>query len=563
MPKRGRDERGGIRQRMAARAAGSADDALPPPDPERSHLAEHLLGQFFWGHLSAPEVQRLAEAAGKDFLQAGAPVPRDIGILSSLGQSGKYPGKINAQIRAKYTPGKMLAAPSKFNFPLLARPGRLVAHYAPCFVFLPHVVFSAIFRDFPLLFEKYICPSQDRLKEFWRTQRGNPQLTGHPITTSGADYRSTCVPLALHSDGVVMSGLGKRWAKASDVYSWRSLLGTGSTTDVSFLIWSVWTSIVSSLFGQHTKKAFWRVLCWSLEALQSGYWPKKDPYGVAYTHGPDYERAGTPLTGRGARFRRATLWVVSADLDFYRAEFGFPNSQNKAEPCAWCSASAEDTAPAGYHAFEFRPTHCLWKANPTSIAQWYRGYKNRRGGAGRGLSRCNATARHLRFARGANRRRSGRGNGNVRDSKGNGDGEGTWVTAEGMRRQRESHRDGKASARRLRFPIRSESTASVSRTQGLSLNIPRRELLPAPPNFDRQISKWNKHVIFQAVPGVSIWTAAPDYMHVVHLGIYQYAFGSTLALLCYKILPGVDTEPLCRELRLPHQRHTPCSSIDP
>ena len=39
------------------------------------------------------------------------------------------------------------------------------------------------------------------------------------------------------------------------------------------------------------------------------------------------------------------------------------------------------------------------------------------------------------------------------------------------------------------------------------------------------------------MPGVGIEAFCPDYMHTLHLGVYQYVFGSVLILLTHFIMP--------------------------
>lgn len=45
-------------------------------------------------------------------------------------------------------------------------------------------------------------------------------------------------------------------------------------------------------------------------------------------------------------------------------------------------------------------------------------------------------------------------------------------------------------------------------------------------------------MVFMALDGLTILNVIPDLMHVKHLGVDQYVYGSVLALLVYVILPG-------------------------
>lgn len=52
------------------------------------------------------------------------------------------------------------------------------------------------------------------------------------------------------------------------------------------------------------------------------------------------------------------------------------------------------------------------------------------------------------------------------------------------------------------------------------------------------------HVLFTKVPGVCLSSFTPDIMHVCHLGVYQYVFGSVLKWLVCKKLPGTQNQNL-------------------
>lgn len=271
-------EGGGIRQRMAARAAAAIfpaepDDGVidldpPPPAPAqpqleapaaRSQLVNYLLSQFFWGYITAPKVQQIALHAMRDMEGAGCRVPDDLKQLANMGSAGRYPGKVNREIHRKFNASRMLQPPSSYQMPLLRRVGARAATMTAAYIYLPHILFAHLFKHFNAEFKKFIAPSREKIRNFWQSQEGNPTLTGHPIT-GVAGYESTTIPLALHGDGVVMLGLGRKWAKSSDVFSWRSLLGDGGhTTQFQFILWSVWSQVVSTLFGQQTKRKFWKV----------------------------------------------------------------------------------------------------------------------------------------------------------------------------------------------------------------------------------------------------------------------------------------------------------------
>lgn len=61
---------------------------------------------------------------------------------------------------------------------------------------------------------------------------------------------------------------------------------------------------------------------------------------------------------------------------------------------------------------------------------------------------------------------------------------------------------------------------------------------------DWRASCWNKHPLFNCHPGVSILTVGPDLMHIKHLGVDLYFFGTILALLVYEILSQTAAQNL-------------------
>ena len=54
----------------------------------------------------------------------------------------------------------------------------------------------------------------------------------------------------------------------------------------------------------------------------------------------------------------------------------------------------------------------------------------------------------------------------------------------------------------------------------------------------------DRSILFKNVPGLSILNCMPDVMHAMHLGVYQYFFGSVLEYLAYHVMPNPPTENL-------------------
>jgi hypothetical protein len=142
-------------------------------------------------------------------------------------------------------------------------------------LFLPHSWFSCMYHEYPESFKQRIAPDHETIERFWREMRNHPQLAGHPVLERPQGNR-WAVPISIHGDAVPVTGKGKSWGKSCQFYSWMSLLGTGSTTDLNYYIWAVWKSMIANINCFRTLRKFWKVLAWSLHWLWLGLWPDVD-----------------------------------------------------------------------------------------------------------------------------------------------------------------------------------------------------------------------------------------------------------------------------------------------
>ena len=87
-----------------------------------------------------------------------------------------------------------------------------------------------------------------------------------------------------------------------------------------------------------TRRQFFRVLKWSLLALDAGKWPQKDWNGKDWPAGSwQAELAGTDLAGGFC----AILWGLKGDLEHYFSAYDMANPGSK-KPCSWCKADIRD-----------------------------------------------------------------------------------------------------------------------------------------------------------------------------------------------------------------------------
>lgn len=126
-----------------------------------------------------------------------------------------------------------------------------------------------------------VCPSVEALRVFWQSQVRNPQMSNADIA-SRVDLRERCIPISLHGDGVPVAGLGKAWARITDVWSWCSCIGQGSTLEMTFYIYAVFHKMLSTTLNARTYRRFAEKLRWSLYWLWLGRWPTHDANGEPY-----------------------------------------------------------------------------------------------------------------------------------------------------------------------------------------------------------------------------------------------------------------------------------------
>ena len=111
--------------------------------------------------------------------------------------------------------------------------------------------------------------------------------------------------------------MGKSWGKSCDIFNWGSLLSTGHTLELVFLIWGVFQGAVVP----QTKADFWKIMAWSFRCLFAGKHPSENWLGEACDISSKEGRmAGLPLVGDASDedFPFCVLWVIKGDLDWYQ-----------------------------------------------------------------------------------------------------------------------------------------------------------------------------------------------------------------------------------------------------
>jgi hypothetical protein len=183
-----------------------------------------VLLEWGWGHLSAPDLQKIAARGVCDGL--AQPL---LTQLAALGQSGACPRNIQRQL---------------FNrFCSSVHPDRLVKDIdvegsAITSMILPHELFNEIRLSAPQQFVHRLGADEMKCREFWeclkRSEPGREFFSRHEHLRANADRLHRTIPLVVHMDA-------GPYSKSHDSvvgFSMSSPLGVGSESETVFMIGS-------------------------------------------------------------------------------------------------------------------------------------------------------------------------------------------------------------------------------------------------------------------------------------------------------------------------------------
>ena len=207
---------------------------------------------------------------------------------------------------------------------------------------------ATMYHSYRAAFDRYILPREDELETFWSRNVDGPFCEGLDHVPA-EDERHLVVPLAVHADGVQVTGLGKTWAKGLDAWSIASVLHENEASGLVNLLMAL---LPYDLAGENTPRVL-KVLKWSLEALATGRWPTRDADNRPWQPGsPNAKKAGTWL----AAGYRGLATCVKGDLDFILKGLQGPN-YNSRQPCALCNCN-DSTIP-----WTDQRSTATWRAN--------------------------------------------------------------------------------------------------------------------------------------------------------------------------------------------------------
>ena len=172
---------------------------------------------------------------------------------------------------------------------------------------------------FQSLFKASVRGAEGEAYEFWNSQRDTPFVQQHPLLHT-RDWHKT-VPLGLHGDAGSFN-------KQESVYlfSWNSLLGTGTTLSKRF----IFTVIRKSECTPQTVDDIMKVFAWSMNVLASGVTPEEHWEGEPMEGTRGYLVAGW----------KGILAQIRGDWQFYCELFKFPQWNCADNMCFMCGASS-------------------------------------------------------------------------------------------------------------------------------------------------------------------------------------------------------------------------------
>jgi hypothetical protein len=144
------------------------------------------------------------------------------------------------------------------------------------------------------------------------------------------------------------------------------MLGSGTTNDVQYLIWSCFTLAFNKSVDRRsdTMKVFSRIMSWSFYWLYLGRWPTHDWNGVEYTEPSQEWKLATEMYYLAEGYA-GLFFSNTCDLDFYAKLWRLENHNNSSQPCFLCPASLEDHV----NWRNFKPG-AGWIASTYTNAQW-------------------------------------------------------------------------------------------------------------------------------------------------------------------------------------------------
>ena len=257
------------------------------------------------GKLSSKKVQEYASKAE----QQGA---YGMGKLSAMGAEGKRPQHIQQQLIKLF--GAPPGAPEFQWIEIRTKKGKSLHPFL-----LPHMWLSSTYAEHPDQFATAIEGPEMSCADFWSEMAGSGFVDSHPALNPEKMHQT--IPVGLYGDA------GK-YSKQDSlmIFTWNSLLGTGSTISKKFLT----TAVRKSDIVPATYDDIMSILSWSFNVMLTGVWPAIDWQGRQLEPRAEYLAGGI----------RGCLCQVRGDWEFYSSVFALPKWSEAERMCWCCNASA-------------------------------------------------------------------------------------------------------------------------------------------------------------------------------------------------------------------------------
>lgn len=320
------------RHKKKQRLDSGGTPAKVQPKGVTSKLARHLIESWSLGEIGAKTVQKLAKAAYDD----GSCHP-DLVRLAELGAQGNNPGNCHRDLVRALQQWVSVPTTCTVQVPMTKSVGAVANE--PLEMMPVHRMIAQLHKDYPKQFRKMFIGEEGALEKFWDSlQCDDPRL--HAYRTKLAqnpDHRRTCVPLALHGDGVPVF----RGGKSLYVVSATSLLASGGSVDQKFIIATYWSHLLAKNKNdgeKDTERKVWEFILWDLDVLWSGVHPDKDWLGNSWPKdSEEHKLARTPL----ANGYTAVPWILKGDLEYFANVLGLEHWSTGNAPCMACKVDRD------------------------------------------------------------------------------------------------------------------------------------------------------------------------------------------------------------------------------
>ena len=144
------------------------------------------------------------------------------------------------------------------------------------------------------------------------------------------------MPISLHGDGVLVTGVGRSWSKSYDVLTWTSCVASGDTVSMSNFIVGLFKDAACVIDDK--RGTIFSNTSVEFQGSTAGGWPDRDDNWVLYRPGSQgHRRRRKPLCGEGPDMFKAVILLTRADLEFFFKSMHMQNFNLYREPCNPCN----------------------------------------------------------------------------------------------------------------------------------------------------------------------------------------------------------------------------------